>query len=126
MEWKKVSPEVCAVLEEALKPYDCEKKPMFGCPAYFVNRNMFAGVHQDHLFIRLPEGDKEEIFDAFVEATTFVPMEGRPMREYVVLPAAIYSHAEILKQWLDRSYRYVSALPPKEPKATSKIKKQRS
>lgn len=42
MTWKKVSPELCALLEKVLMSYDCRNKPMFGCPAYFVNNNMFA------------------------------------------------------------------------------------
>ena len=28
---------------------------MFGCPAYFTNGNLFAGVHQSSLMVRLPE-----------------------------------------------------------------------
>lgn len=81
-------------------------------------------MHEDHLIVRLSETDKDEIFETVAEAATFVPMAGRPMREYVVLPATVYTNPELLRMWLDRSYQYVSALPPKEPKATGKIKKR--
>ncbi len=34
---------------------------MFGCPAYFANGNMFAGVHQSSLMLRLPEDERAEV-----------------------------------------------------------------
>ena len=45
--------------------YTCEKKKMFGSPVYFINRNMFAGVQADNLFIRLSEPDRAEILRHF-------------------------------------------------------------
>ena len=56
MAWKKVSPEMCDLLEEALAGFDKDKRQMFGCPAYFINDNWFAGVHEDNVLIRLDEG----------------------------------------------------------------------
>lgn len=116
MEWKKVSAELGEFLEAALTQYNCQKKNMFGCPVYFINNNMFAGVQADNLFIRLSEQDRKEIFLAFDEVTTFEPMEGRQMKEYVVLPESIYSNRQILDKWLNRSFQFVSSLIPKEPK----------
>ncbi len=53
MEWKKPSPELGALVEKAVVTFDCRKKMMFGAPVYTVNGNMFAGVHEDHIFLRL-------------------------------------------------------------------------
>jgi len=47
------------LLEQFIGEYACEKKRMFGCPAYFVNNNMFCGVFADTIFVRLTPGDKE-------------------------------------------------------------------
>ncbi|MCK7500271.1 MAG: TfoX/Sxy family protein [Comamonadaceae bacterium] len=35
-----------------------EKKKMFGCPAFFAQGNMFAGVYRSSIFLRLGEEDR--------------------------------------------------------------------
>ncbi len=55
MKWKKVSPEVSGYLDEMLGSFICARRTMFGCPAYFVNSNMFAGVFENLIFLRLSE-----------------------------------------------------------------------
>ena len=119
MKWEKASPELSDFLEFALLDYPCEKKKMFGFPVYFINGNMFAGVHSDNLFIRLSAPDREEILRTFDEVSIFEPVEGRKMKEYVVIPDSVMGNPEILKEWMNRSFRYVSALPQKEKKAGS-------
>ncbi|MCL7410977.1 MAG: TfoX/Sxy family protein [Methanosarcinaceae archaeon] len=96
--------------------FDCQKKLMFGSKVYFVNNNMMCGVHQDDIFIRLLEQDKEEILSLNDEVSPFEPMKGRTMKQYVVLPESLYNEFEKLDEWLERSYKYVSSLPLKEPK----------
>ena len=115
MGWKKVSPEVAVVLEKAIEPFDCLKRTMFGYPAFFVNNNMWTGVFEDRIFIRLSARDRERIFSAETEAVVFQPMTGRAMKEYVELPPSLYKSADF-GTWLKRSYDYVSSLAPKEPK----------
>lgn len=124
MVWEKVSTELSEFLEKALQSCDCQKKKMFGCPVYFVNNNMFAGVHQKSLFIRLSEADRKEIFAAGCGATVFEPMEGRTMKEYVVLPESVYGNPQTFAKWLNRSYEFVLGLPEKEVKAGKKGKKK--
>lgn len=123
MTWKKVSPDLCEFLEQEIQRFACEKKKMFGCPTYFVNNNMFVGVHGEGLFLRLSENDREEILSKFDEVTKFEPMAGRVMREYVVLPESIYTDEEKFNVWFKRSYRFVSSLPYKEPKKKKKSTK---
>ena len=122
MTWRKPSAALSALLEEALSPFKCQERKMFGCPAYFVNNNMFAGVHQDNLFIRLSEEDREEVSSTYDEVVQFEPVEGRRMREYVVLPDSLCSDPDTFQKWLNRSYQYVSSLPPKEPRTKRKKK----
>lgn len=55
MPWKKANKELSDFLDGALSSFKCQKKIMFGSPAYFVNTNMFTGVFQDDIFIRLSE-----------------------------------------------------------------------
>lgn len=120
MKWKKVSPEMSEILEDALKGYACEKRPMFGCPAYFINNNMFAGVHQDVIILRLSENDRREIAAASDEIVNFEPMEGRPMREYMAVPEPFASDRREFAKWVDRAYEFARSLPPKEKKGKKK------
>ena len=116
MAWKKPNKELTEFLEEKMASFDCQKKMMFGSQVYFVNNNMMSGVHQDDIFIRLSEQDKEDIFSSYDEASPFEPMKGRTMKQYAVLPESLYNDPEKLDEWLTRSYNYVSSMPLKEPK----------
>jgi len=79
-----------------------EVKKMFGNAAGFVGGNMFAGIFGEQLFVRLPEEEREELL-AVNGAARFDPMGGRPMREYVVLPAVWHRDQPKLAAWFDRS-----------------------
>jgi len=116
MNWKKVPPELRELLDRNMLPFDCQKKFMFGSPTYFVNNNMFAGIHQDTIIIRLPEQDRQEILSTYDEAAPFEPMPSRIMKEYIALPESVYGDADVLQEWLNRSYRYALSLKPKETK----------
>ncbi|MFQ5976045.1 MAG: TfoX/Sxy family protein [Candidatus Hydrothermarchaeales archaeon] len=120
MKFKKANPEISEFLDNALVSFNCEKRKMFGHPVYFVNRNMFAGVFGDDIFIRLSEADRKEILSLNDEASLFEPLKGRVMKEYVVLPESLYIHRGDFAIWLDRAYGYVLSLPPK------KVKKKKS
>jgi TfoX/Sxy family transcriptional regulator of competence genes len=120
MDWKKVSPEMVALLDRSMGGFAADRRSMFGCPVYFVNNNMFAGVHQDILFFRLPEGEREALMALSDEVTTFEPMDGHKMKDYVVLPDSLLRQEEFLREWLQRSYDYVVALKAKERKAKKK------
>ena len=95
---------------------------MFGCPAYFIHGHMFVGAHQDEVILRLSPGDREEILQR-EDVITFTPMPGRPMKEYVSLPAAFFTVERGFLPWLHKARDYVSALPPKEKKAKKKAVK---
>ena len=49
------------LLADALGPFPAEKRQMFGFPAYFVNGNMFTGVFEDVIILRLADPDREEL-----------------------------------------------------------------
>jgi TfoX/Sxy family transcriptional regulator of competence genes len=124
MKWKKVSPELSELLESSMLSFDCQKKFMFGAPTYFVNNNMFAGIHQDTIILRLSEKDRQEILSANDEAAPFEPMEGRIMKEYIALPESVFGNPDEFRQWLNRSYRYALSLKPKAAKAPRGGKKR--
>ena len=55
MKWVKAPEELKDLLEGAMKDTECEKRPIFGYPANFINNNMFIGLLQDRLFARLSD-----------------------------------------------------------------------
>ena len=117
MGWKKVTPELKALLETNVLSFDCEKRTMFGTPTYFKNNNnMFAGIHEDIIIIRLPNKDIQEIMAKYKDVKPFEPMKGRIMKEYLALPASLYNNTA-LQELLTRSFLYASSLPPKERKS---------
>lgn len=90
-----------------------EIRPMFGNVAAFLNGHMFAGVLGDTVFVRLEAVDREEFLRGSGSAT-FEPVKGRPMREYVTLPAAWGRDEARARSWIERSIAWVATFPPKK------------
>lgn len=89
----------------------CQRRQMFGCPAAFVNGHMFAGLHQESLFVRLDADDRAALQRA--GGQPFEPLPGRVMREYVCVPAAVRDDGRRLRRWVSKAFAYASSLPPK-------------
>lgn len=119
MDWKKTPPELAAKFDRAAsKDPRIVRKPMFGYPALFLNGNMFAGTFQDKIVARLSEAARTRAINA--GAKPFAPMPGRPMKEYVVVPAADVGSPAKLGRWIDRALDYAETLPQKEKRTTAK------
>jgi TfoX/Sxy family transcriptional regulator of competence genes len=115
MAWTKSPPELIERFRMVAPggPLAVEKQ-MFGYPAAFVNGHMFLGLHQSDLILRLSAEAQVEARAA--GATDFTPMEGRPMRNFVTLPAAIIADDAAFRSWVGRAYAETAAMPPKEAK----------
>ena len=114
-EWTKAPATLVDAFATALHGIpDIQARQMFGCPAAFANTKMFAGLFQDTLIVRLSEPDRDVLRSQ--GGQTFEPMPGRPMREYVVVPAALVNAPASLRAWLDRAHAYAASLPPKAKK----------
>jgi TfoX/Sxy family transcriptional regulator of competence genes len=87
---------------------------MFGYPCAFVNGNMFGGLHEERLFVRLDEAGRRRLLRE-PGATPFEPMPGRRMTEYVVVPHPLTNRN--LPKWLRAALRYAAGLPPKPGRA---------
>ena len=88
---------------------------MFGYPAAFRNGNMFAGLFQDSMILRLGEADRLALSKR--GGRPFEPMPGRPMREYVVVPAKVVGDPAELQTLIEKSAAFAASLKPK-PKKT--------
>ena len=93
-----------------------DQRRMFGFPCAFVNGNMFAGLFQTGLFLRLSETEREE-FLRLKGASRFEPLPGRVMREYVTAPADMARQPKVVAEWLRKAFVYASSLPAKTKKA---------
>ena len=120
-DWTKSPPELVEVFEAVFPGPPAVARQMFGYPAGFVNGNMFMGLHQHNMVLRLPDGPRAELL-AMEGAATFEPMAGRPMKEYVVVPAMLLAAPEDLEPWVAKALAHGGSLPPKAPKAKAKAK----
>ena len=113
MKFEKPSQEMLTWFENhAPEGSSISKRKMFGYPCRFFNNNMFIGLFESQVFLRLSSHDKEE-FLQIDGAEQFKPLPGKIMKEYVIIPSKILTNEDKLKQWITRSIQYVATLPPK-------------
>jgi len=117
--WKKV-PEAHFALFDRIIPnaVGVTKKHMFGGIAALANGNMFAGLHEENVVLRLAEEDREELKKD--GGKTFMTMPKRPMAEYVTAPKSLIKDETSLKKWAKRALDYASTLPAKKSKPKKK------
>jgi hypothetical protein len=94
---------------------------MFGNKAAFVNGNMFLALFGEQVAVRLSPDDQQTLLQE-QGTTVFEPMPGRAMKDYVTLPDGWRSRRDRAESWVDRSFGFASAMPPKEPKPSKKKK----
>jgi len=117
VKWRKPPEELIEYFHTLIPdgPGPVEFRPMFGSPCYWCRGNMFTTVHQESIVVRLSDADREVLLQE-PDVELFEPMEGRPMREYVVLPPRIADDPEAAREWMARGLAYVATMPPKEKK----------
>jgi TfoX/Sxy family transcriptional regulator of competence genes len=114
--FRKSPPELIARFDElAQLAGDTDRKLMFGYPVCVLRGNMFMGLHQDSLILRLAAADRAE-FLARYDAGLFEPMPGRPMKEYVVVPPSLVYDDDAVSEWVRRSRTWADQLPAKKAK----------
>jgi len=115
--WKPAPAEAVSAFETATSGLQgAEPRKMFGYSCVFSKGNMFAGLHEAGMVLRLPEVQRTE-FLRLKGAEPFEPMPGRVMREYVVVPGGLLDAPEKLRAWVEKSFVYVSSLPAKPKKS---------
>jgi TfoX/Sxy family transcriptional regulator of competence genes len=122
MQWRKSPPELIARFAASL-PDDaaCERRTMFGYPAAFVNGNMFTGLHQESMIVRL-DAETRTAFQR-LGGQPFEPMPGRVMREYLAVPDALLGETRSLRRWVGKAFAYAASLPPKTKAVRRPVKR---
>ena len=116
MKWIKAPEELKTLIERLMQPIDCERRPMFGYPAYFIRKHLFAGLFQDKLFVRLSPAQLAELQEAIPDLRSLEPMPGRPMKDYTVIPAGLREDVGKMARLLDEAAEWCRSLPPKASK----------
>ncbi len=111
--WKPAPAKAVEAFETATSGLPgAEPRKMFGYSCVFAKGNMFAGLHEAGMVLRLPEEHRGE-FLRLKGAKQFEPMPGRVMREYVVVPKSLLKAPGQLRTWVEKSLAYVSSLSAK-------------
>jgi TfoX/Sxy family transcriptional regulator of competence genes len=97
-----------------MKGTDATRKAMFGYPVYFVNGNMFSGLFEDKLFLRIPEEMTRSLLARDIELSLLEPMKGRPMKNYRVIPSDLMHDDQAFGKILESSLTYTRTLPEKK------------
>jgi TfoX/Sxy family transcriptional regulator of competence genes len=122
------SPEaLVATFDDVMPGPPSTRRKMFGFPAGFMNGNMFMGLFEDSLILRLPPELRDELIQLH-GAKPFAPMAGRIVKEYVALPESLVRDGEKLSAWVGKVLVHGESLEPKAakakaPKAKTKRKK---
>ena len=113
--WKPVPADLAATFDAVLPAApDVERRKMFGCPAAFVNGNLFAGLHEDRLMVRLPSE----------AAARPCVLMGRTMREYALFADALEMPPREMTAWIRKAYDFARMLPAKSPKTAAQAAKK--
>lgn len=124
--WKPTPAKAVAAFEASTSGLPgAEPRKMFGYSCVFAKGNMFAGLHEVGMVLRLSEEQRAE-FHRLKDAKQFEPMPGRVMREYVVVPKVLLDAPERLRAWVVKSLTYVSSLPAKPKRGTASGKRPKS
>ena len=113
--WERSSPELVARFDACLpRAPGVERRQMFGCPCAFVNGNMFTGVHEHRLIVRLAETERTSLAK-MPDVKPFIVM-GRTMREYVAFERPLERAPRELANWMAKALAFAQTLPPKAKK----------
>ncbi len=109
----KAPDDLVRTFESAMKDFPTVvQRKMFGYPSAFINGNMFAGLFQQEMFLRLSDEDRASIRSQY-GTSLFEPVPGRPMRGYVLVPRYVLNSPKLLRTWLAKGMEYTMSLPPK-------------
>jgi TfoX/Sxy family transcriptional regulator of competence genes len=119
MQWRKSPQELIDLFASVVPGPPAVQRKMFGYPAGFINGNMFMGLFQDDMILRLPEGPREELLK-IDGAKMFEPMPGRLSREHVVVPPRVMANKKELVSWVSKALEYGASRKPKSQAAKPK------
>jgi TfoX/Sxy family transcriptional regulator of competence genes len=92
---------------------------MFGLPGYYVGGKLFACVWENGVSVKLPQDVREKLLKQ-KGVEPFVPMEGRPMREWALITRKNSKDYLKYEDVFLSAVEYVLSLPKAKKKASKK------
>jgi TfoX/Sxy family transcriptional regulator of competence genes len=91
------------------------EKKMFGGVGFLLGGNMLVGIWETSLIVRLGDAKETPEYAAALGEPNVREFDitGRPMRGWVMVEADGLDTDAQLRAWIERSQRFVAALPPK-------------
>ena len=86
-------------------------KRMFGGICHLLNGNMFCGVYEDFLILRL--GKENSVNALSLPFVKPFDITGRPMKGWVMIEREGFNSDNELETWLNQAKEFVNILPPK-------------
>ena len=99
------------------------ERKMFGGLCLMIHGNMFAGVINDELMLRVGPDNS----DALLARPGARPMDftGKPMKGYLYVEPSAFATPDGLNDWLGHALSFVDTLPPKGAAKPAKSKSKR-
>jgi hypothetical protein len=94
------------IANDLLAKGDTKRGKMFGMPCVTVNGKTFAGLHKGDMTFKLSPEPRARALE-IEGATLFDPGMGRPMKEWVSVPASQSGH---WRELAEEAYSYVADL----------------
>ena len=88
---------------------------MFGLPGYYINGKLFACVWEDGVSLKVPQEVRERLLEQ-TGVEPFVPMENRPMKEWVLITRKDSKDYLEFEDAFISALEYVLTLSKKTPK----------
>jgi TfoX/Sxy family transcriptional regulator of competence genes len=108
------------VRQELLRRDGLSERKMFGGLCLMLYGNMFAGIINDELMLRVgPENSDELLARPGARPMDFT---GKPMKGYLYVEPSAFATPDALKGWLGHALSFVETLPPKGAAKTVKSK----
>ena len=86
-------------------------RKMFGGVCHLLNGNIFCGLYNGHLILRLGEkGATEALRSSFVRP---LDITGRPMKGWVMVAPDGWGDDDMLTAWIDEAKKFVATLQKK-------------
>jgi TfoX/Sxy family transcriptional regulator of competence genes len=97
------------------------ERKMFGGLCLMLHGNMFAGIINDELMLRVgPENSDELLAQPGARPMDFT---GKPMKGYLYVASSAFATPDGLNQWLGHALSFVETLPPKSGSKPAKTKR---
>ena len=78
------SPELIQWIESIMQEIPANRRPMFGCPAYFIDRQLSVCIYENVVGLKLPE-HRVKILREHHDIKPFRPYQKSAMREWLAI-----------------------------------------